>query len=216
MLRGSGCRWKKCRFCDYHLDFSKDEEANTKLNAEVLSNVTGFYGKLEVINSGSFFELNEDTIKNIENVCKLYNIKELNFESHWMYKDKVQAFRERFKKLGIRLKMKIGVESFDYNFREIYLVKGMKVHSPEEISAIFDEVCLLQGLEGQTVESMRRDIETGLRNFDRICINIMIDNGMPVKPSGEVIEDFVREIYPIYKDNERVDILLNNTDFGVG
>lgn len=216
MLRGTGCKWKKCRFCDYHLDFSKDEEANTKLNAEVLANVTGFYGKLEVINSGSFFELNEDTIENIENVCKLRSINELNFESHWMYKDKVQAFRERFKKLGINLKMKIGVESFDYDFRELYLVKGMKVHSPEQIGAIFDEVCLLQGLEGQTVESMRQDISIGLRCFDRICINIMIDNGMPVKPSREVVEDFVREIYPIYKYNERVDILLNNTDFGVG
>ena len=24
MLRGSGCKWRRCRFCDYHLDFSKD------------------------------------------------------------------------------------------------------------------------------------------------------------------------------------------------
>lgn len=24
MLRGCGCKWKKCRFCDYHMDASPD------------------------------------------------------------------------------------------------------------------------------------------------------------------------------------------------
>ena len=24
MLVGDGCKWRKCRFCDYHLDSSKD------------------------------------------------------------------------------------------------------------------------------------------------------------------------------------------------
>ena len=55
LLRGRGCRWRRCRFCDYHLDSSKDEEANYELNQEVLSKVTGKYGSLEVINSGSLW-----------------------------------------------------------------------------------------------------------------------------------------------------------------
>ena len=53
MLVGDGCKWRKCRFCDYHLDSSKDIEANFQLNKQVLSNVTGKFAELEVINSGS-------------------------------------------------------------------------------------------------------------------------------------------------------------------
>ena len=57
LLRGSGCVYKRCTFCDYHLDRCNDEDANFALNAEVLAHVTGCYGDLEVINSGSVFEL---------------------------------------------------------------------------------------------------------------------------------------------------------------
>ncbi|MDD6645364.1 MAG: radical SAM protein, partial [Oscillospiraceae bacterium] len=38
----------------------------------------------------------------------------------------------------------------------------------------------------------------------------------PVKPDKEVIEIFSKNIAPKYIDNNRVDILMNNTDFGVG
>ena len=57
MLRGSGCRFLRCRFCDYHLDSSRDQVANDRINKEALSHVTGQYHSLEVINSGSFLEL---------------------------------------------------------------------------------------------------------------------------------------------------------------
>ena len=63
MLVGDGCKWRKCRFCDYHLDSSKDIEANFQLNKQVLSNVTGKFGELEVINSGSFVDLDKKTIE---------------------------------------------------------------------------------------------------------------------------------------------------------
>ena len=75
---------------------------------------------------------------------------------------------------------------------------------------------MLQGLPGQSKESMLRDIELGLKYFDRVCVNIMVENTKPIKPDYGVIEIFKREVYPLYKDNEQVDILLNNTDFGVG
>ena len=32
MLRGSGCRYLRCRFCDYHLDSSRNEEENYRIN----------------------------------------------------------------------------------------------------------------------------------------------------------------------------------------
>ena len=62
LLRGTGCRWRRCSFCDYHLDSSPDEEANFALNRAVISQVTGIYHHLEVINSGSFPELGEKTM----------------------------------------------------------------------------------------------------------------------------------------------------------
>ena len=80
MLRGSGCRFKRCRFCDYHLDSSKNEEENYELNREVLKKVTGQYGSLEVINSGSFLELDEKTMAEIETTCQKKGIHTLRFE----------------------------------------------------------------------------------------------------------------------------------------
>ena len=63
---------------------------------------------------------------------------------------------------------------------------------------------------------MKNDIEIGLKYFERVCVNIMVENTAPLQPSNEVREIFMKEIYPIYKDNPRIDILLHNTDFGVG
>mgnify|MGYP007081455300 FL=1 len=62
LLRGSGCKWQRCTFCDYHLDFSLDEDRNYALNQKVLQKVTGKYRRLEVINSGSFVDLDSKTI----------------------------------------------------------------------------------------------------------------------------------------------------------
>ena len=63
---------------------------------------------------------------------------------------------------------------------------------------------------------MLRDVETGLAYFERVCINIMVENTTKVRPDKSVIEVFMEKIYPKYRENARVDILLNNTDFGVG
>lgn len=63
---------------------------------------------------------------------------------------------------------------------------------------------------------MKSDIDLGLKYFERICVNIMCRNSTAIKPYTKVISAFINEIYPIYKDNEKIDILINNTDFGVG
>jgi len=216
LLRGSGCAWRKCTFCDYHLDYSRSEEKNFQLNAMELEKVTGRYHHLELINSGSFLELDEKTMQKIVEVCREKEIKILHFESHWMYRERMQEYREKFKAMGVSLKIKIGVETFDYHYRENILKKGIDTQNIEEIEKYFDEVCLLQGLEGQTEESMRQDIELGLAHFERVCVNIMVENSTKVKPDTKVIQIFMEKLYPVYQENERVDILLNNTDFGVG
>lgn len=216
LLRGNGCKWLKCRFCNYHLDRCPDEEQNFILNKEVLDKVSGIYTKLEVINSGSFVDLAAKTMNYIVTKCSEKNISEIHFECHYMHKDKVADLRKLFAGNGIDVKIKIGVETFDSLFREAYLVKGIDTDSPAEIAKYFDEVCLLQGIPGQTSESMINDIETGLKYFERVCVNIMVDNGMPIRPDPRVIKNFIENVYPLYINNNRVDILLNNTDFGVG
>lgn len=216
MLRGCGCKWKKCTFCDYHTDASPDQEANHKLNMLELEKVTGKYQKLEVINSGSFPELASQTLSAIKNTCIEKQIREIHFETHWMYRKYIADFRSYFADADINIKIKIGVETFDEAYRETVFHKGMTGASPSKIAAYCDEVCLLFGIAGQTLDSMEKDIQTGLQYFERVCINIMVPNTTAIIPDPEVIAVFRNHLYPKYKDNDRIDILLNNTDFGVG
>lgn len=214
LLRGKGCVYRKCTFCDYHTDCCKDENENFELNKTVLSNVTGIYKNLEVINSGSVFELDRETLELIKSICREKGIKTIHFESHYLFDSRIDELRKDFQ--GFDLKMKLGLETFDYDFRENVLKKGITAKEPEIISKNFDEANFLFGITGQSVGSMEYDIETGLKYFERICVNIMCENETDVKPDRDVINQFMTYIYPKYKDNDRVDILINNTDFGVG
>lgn len=214
LLRGSGCAYHKCAFCDYHLDQCADQEANFALNRQVLENVTGEFGDLEVINSGSVFELDPQTLALIKEICHRRGISLLHFESHYLYREQIPALRQNFS--HIRLKMKLGLETFDYDFRENFLKKGIPEHDPAIISRHFQEANLLFGLKGQTLASMESDISQGLLWFERLCINIMCENSTGIKPDPETVSLFLRELYPRYRENMRIDILINNTDFGVG
>ena len=133
-----------------------------------------------------------------------------------MYRRKIQELRDFFGEIGTTVKVKIGVETFDEAFRETVFQKGMPRATAEDIASYCDEVCLLFGITGQTVDSMRQDIETGLAHFERVCVNIMVPNTTSVVPDEAVIRLFKEKLYDQYIDNPRVDILLNNTDFGVG
>lgn len=214
LLRGKGCVYKKCAFCDYWLDSSQNEEENFSINKNVLAKVDGRYKDLEIINSGSVFELDKKTLALIKDVCKEKDIKTLHFEAHYLYRDKIPSFRKDFGDFDV--KMKLGLETFDYGLRENLLKKGICERDPKIISQHFDEANFLFGIKGQSVESMTRDIELGLSYFERICVNIMCKNTAEISPDKDVIKEFAEKVYPHYKDNERVDILLNNTDFGVG
>ena len=216
LLRGKGCRYRRCAFCDYHEDSSCNTQENLAINKNALNQVKGTYKRLEVVNSGSFCELDSETIEAILQTCIEKKITTVHFECHYLYRKQITALREKFAKVGVEVKMKIGVETFDSAYREQTMLKGIKETDPTKISEYFDECCLLFGLPNQTSESMKNDIEIGLKYFERICVNIMVENTAPLQPSNEVREIFMKEIYPIYKDNPRIDILLHNTDFGVG
>ncbi|MBO7447865.1 radical SAM protein [bacterium] len=214
LLRGKGCFYKKCTFCDYHLDACSDDDANVALNRDVLKQVTGEYGNLEVINSGSFHELGEKTLSLIRETVREKGIKVLHFEAHYLVRNKIAALREFFP--GVEVRLRVGLESFNEDLREGYLKKGMPGVTPEEVARYFQEANFMVGLKGQTLEMMKKDVELGLRYFRRITLNVMCDNTTPIKPDQGVIDVFMREIYPKYKDDVRVDILIHNTDFTVG
>ena len=216
LLRGKGCVWSRCTFCDYHYDRSANEAENFYINKKAMSNVTGIYHHLEVINSGSFPELDNNTVVELVSLCGEKKIKTLHFECHWLYRNKIPAFRELFAKAGTQLKIKTGVETFDFDFREKVLKKGINEHDPDKIAKDFDECCLLFGLNGQTVDSMTKDIETALNCFERVCVNVFVNNKTDMTADRKVIADFISYVMPLYQNNDRVDILLNNTDFGVG
>ena len=57
LLRAFPCVWGKCTFCDYIEDNGRDEAEMVRENREALREITGEFGVLEVINSGSCFEL---------------------------------------------------------------------------------------------------------------------------------------------------------------
>lgn len=128
LLRGSGCVYKKCTFCDYYTDSCKNPQENYLLNQSVLEQVTGQYGNLEVINSGSVFELDEKTLDLIKSICHEKKISTIHFESHYLYRKKIPDLRKYFSEFD--LKMKLGLETFDYDFRESVLHKGIneKIH----------------------------------------------------------------------------------------
>ena len=67
LLKSFPCAWGKCTFCDYINDNSKEEEEMVPFNSQILSRVTGELGVLEVINSGSCFELPKATTMNSGN-----------------------------------------------------------------------------------------------------------------------------------------------------
>ena len=133
-----------------------------------------------------------------------------------MYKDKIKEFKKECKDLKIDLKVKGGIETFDENFRENILNKGFGRPSLEELKETFDEINLLVGIKGQTFEQVKKDIEIGLENFERICVNLYKEMPDIMQQDEKLKKRFLDELYPIYKENDKMDILIENTDFGVG
>ena len=77
LLKSFPCKYGKCSFCNYIEDNSIDENEINRVNLEVLKEITGEYGVLEVINSGSVFELPKQTLAEIKKIVIEKNIKTL-------------------------------------------------------------------------------------------------------------------------------------------
>lgn len=212
LLKGRPCAWGKCRFCDYIEDNSRDLQSMNELNRQVLSRVTGEFGVLEVINSGSCFELPGETLELIRKIIQEKNIKRLFFESHWMYRKRLQSMRDY---MGIPVTYKIGVETFDREFRENYLNKHADFESAEEVRKYFDSPCLMVGIKGQTKEMIDYDIKMLKEHFELGTVNVFTNNSTDVKRDQELVDWFM-EKYQWLLEDPTVEVLYEKTDFGVG
>ncbi|MGL4521702.1 MAG: radical SAM protein [Bacilli bacterium] len=212
LLKGKPCFWSKCTFCDYIADNTRDKEEIMRVNTELLNKVTGKFGVLEVINSGSVFELPKETWAHIRQVVEEKGIHRLFFEAHWGFHKRLQEVRDYF---PCEVWFKIGVETFDNDYREKVLIKGAPFKTPEEVEALYDSACILVGLEGQTKEMIARDIEIIENHFKHATVNIFIENTTPVKADHELIAWF-EDTYSYLEGNPKIEVLWHNTDLGVG
>ena len=211
LLQGTGCRWRKCTFCDYHNDVG---DKPFEVNREVLSMVTGVYGVLDIINSGSCHELDGNTLDLISQTATEKKIHTVWFETHWMYKDKLSEFAARFP--NINVKFRTGIETFDAAVRD-----GWNKGIPNDVGATdaaryFQGVCLLFGVEGQTIESVSRDIELASEYFEYFSVNAFVENSTALKRDNSLVERFVELWYDTLQSNPKAEVLINNTDLGVG
>ena len=211
LLQGTGCRWKRCTFCDYHGDVSDEPYA---VNREVLAQVQGVYGVLDVINSGSAMELDPLTINMIKEVVKEKNIHTLWFEAHYMYKNQLSKFAEQFE--GVEVKFRCGIESFDAALRSQWK-KGVKDDvMPEDVANYFQGVCLLCCTEGDSQERILRDIALAKAYFEYASVNVFCENSTAVKRDEELVKWFVDVVYPQLQQSDKIEVLVENTDLGVG
>ena len=211
LLQGTGCRWRKCTFCDYHQDVSENPFT---VNESVLRQVTGHYGVLDVINSGSALELDDDTIALINQVVKEKQIHTLWFEAHYMYRKKLADFASRF--APAKVKFRCGVETFDPTLREEWK-KGIPASvTPEDVAKYFQGVCLLCCTQGESKERIFNDIRIAREHFEYFSVNVFCNNSTPVKQDSELAGWFAREVYPQIKDVDGIEVLMENTDLGVG
>ena len=212
LLKSKPCVWGKCSFCDYIEDNCTDDYEMDKLNRDILNNVTGIYSSLEVINSGSVFELTEVTLKRIKNIVESKNIKTLYFESYYGYKNKLEELRQYFQ---TNIVYKCGIETFDNDFRNNILNKNVHFGNPSEVAKYFDSICLMVGVKGQTKDMIERDIDYLTKYFRYGCINIYNNNSTNIEADFELIEWFKGK-FKYLEENKYIDILWSNTDFGVG
>ena len=211
LLQGTGCRWRKCTFCDYHEDVS---ECPFEVNKPVLRKVTGQYGVLDVINSGSAMELDADTIALIKEVVREKNIHTLWFEAHYMYRKKLASFAEQF--APVKVKFRCGVETFDPALRDAWKKGIPSSVSAQDIARYFQGICLLCCTQGETKEHILKDIELARQHFEYFSVNVFCNNHTEVKQDKELATWFAQEVYPTIKEDTRIEILMENTDLGVG
>lgn len=213
LLRGLPCIWSRCSFCDYIDDNTEDLGLIERTAEENLAKVTGEFGRLMVINSGSIQELPPSVLARIRETLRARGIGEFWTESYWAYRKRYEETRRFFE---VDTHLFLGVETFDDALRNEVLNKSMHWSSPDEVAAATDSICLLIGFRGQTPETIRRDVDLMLGRFRYGIVNLFTENRLSAGLMDEEIKAWFREEYGWLEKESRINVLWRNTDFGVG
>lgn len=221
LLRGLPCIWSRCSFCDYIADNTTDVAEIRRVADEALARVTGEFGRLQVINSGSIQELPPPVLEQVRTLLVERGIEEFYTESYWAYRNSFDETRRFFRVSNrrgrtVRTHLFLGVETFDDGLRNGILNKSMHWSGPDDVAAATDSICLMIGFRGQTRDIVRRDIDLLLSKFRYGIINLFSPNTKSAGLIDEEIKAWFVEEFAWLRDVEKVDVLLNNTDFGVG
>ncbi|PID67268.1 MAG: radical SAM protein [Fusobacteriales bacterium] len=220
LLKSFPCVYGKCSFCNYIEDNSVDEIKINEVNLEVLKKVTGEFKVLEVINSGSVFEIPKKSLEEIKKIVYEKNIEVLYFEIFYSYLGRIDEiinfFNNERNKKSIEIRFRTGIESFNNEFRRKVYNKNIILDEKKikMLSKKIYSVCLLIGTLGQSKEMIKKDIEIALENFEAVTINVFVENGTSVKRDEELIKWFVKDMKHLF-NHPRVEILIDNKDLGV-
>ena len=124
----------------------------------------------------------------------------------------LEEMRER---MGVPIIFKIGVETFDYDFRQRVLNKHADFREPGEVAEYFDSPCLMVGIQGQTKDMIRYDIDCLKRYFELGTVNVYNNNTTPIRRDQALVDWFMDE-YQWLMEDPAVEVLYEITDFGVG
>ena len=61
-----------------------------------------------------------------------------------------------------------------------------------------------------------KDVEIAERLFDYYSVNLFCPNSTATERDDELAEIFIREIAPIIRRSPKAEVLIENTDLGVG
>lgn len=213
LLKGLPCVWSKCTFCDYIDDNTTDVDLIEQVANEELAKVTGRFKRLEVINSGSIQELTPPVQERIRDMLRSMGIEEFICESYWSYRrrwDETRAF------YGVPTRIKLGVETFDDHVRNVVMNKAMYFDSPRDVAALTNTICLLVGIQGQTRDMVRRDIDALLAYFEFGCVSLFSNNNRSEALMDSELKAWFREEFTWLEEHPTIEVLWENTDFGVG
>lgn len=213
LLKGLPCVWSRCTFCDYIDDNTTDEAAIARVADVELAKVTGEFGRLQIINSGSIQELPLTICQQIRDLLAARKISEFWTESYWAYRKDYDATRAYF---GVPTFLFLGVETFDDGLRNGVLNKSMHWKSVDEVAAATDSICLMIGFRGQTREIIRRDVDLLLTKFKYGFINMFSENRLSAGLMEEGIKDWFRQEFAWLEKEPYLTVLWENTGLGVG
>ena len=213
LLKGLPCVWSRCTFCDYIDDNTTDQALIRKTADEELARVTGQFGRLQVINSGSIQELPLFLREEIRDLMKRRGITEFWTESYWAYRRDYAQTRAFFE---VDTHLFLGVETFDDHLRNVVLNKSMHWDSPDDVAAATDSICLMIGFRGQTKDIIRRDIDILRTRFRYGIINLFTENRLSAGLMDEELKHWFREEFAGLENEPNLNVLWHNTDFGVG